>query len=67
MRQNDKGKLRVVQFHPNLSYEDFIRGWRPTGDGKLSLVDGPFIEMMKTAEECPESPHVIVIEEINRG
>ncbi len=67
MGQNDKGKLRVVQFHPNLSYEDFIRGWRPTGDGKLSLVDGPFIEMIKTAEECPESPHVIVIEEINRG
>jgi 5-methylcytosine-specific restriction protein B len=65
--QRDDSKVRAVQFHPNLSYEDFIRGWRPTGDGKLTLVDGPFIEMIKTAAKDPTSRHVIVIEEINRG
>lgn len=67
MGQRDDSKIRVVQFHPNLSYEDFIRGWRPMGDGKLTLVDGPFVEMMKAAAKDPTSRHVVVIEEINRG
>jgi 5-methylcytosine-specific restriction protein B len=58
--------VRVVQFHPNLSYEDFVRGWRPTGDGKLSLVDGVFMEVIKAASKNL-SPNVVVIEEINRG
>jgi len=65
--QRDDSKVRPVQFHPNLSYEDFIRGWRPVGDGKLTLVDGPFVEMMKAAAKDPMSRHVVVIEEINRG
>jgi len=30
-------QLRSVQFHPNLSYEDFVRGWRPSGNGGLVL------------------------------
>jgi len=67
MGQRDDSKVRAVQFHPNLSYEDFIRGWRPMGDGKLTLVDGPFVEMMKAAAKDPTSRHVVVIEEINRG
>ena len=67
MGQRDDSKIRVVQFHPNLSYEDFIRGWRPVGDGKLTLVDGAFVEMMKAAAKDPTSRHVVVIEEINRG
>ena len=67
MGQRDDGKVRAVQFHPNLSYEDFVRGWRPAGGGKLTLVDGPFVEMMKAAAKDPTSRHVVVIEEINRG
>jgi 5-methylcytosine-specific restriction protein B len=65
--QRNDSKVRAVQFHPNLSYEDFVRGWRPTGEGKLSLVDGPFMEMVKAASKEPAVRHVIVIEEINRG
>ncbi len=65
--QRDDSKVRAVQFHPNLSYEDFIRGWRPVGDGKLTLVDGPFVEMMTAAAKDPTSRHVVIIEEINRG
>lgn len=65
--QKDDSKIRAVQFHPNLSYEDFIRGWRPSGAGKLELVDGPFMEMIKTAIANPNSKYVLVIEEINRG
>lgn len=67
MGQKDESKVRAVQFHPNLSYEDFVRGWRPTGDGKLSLADGVFMEAIKVASKTPSSKFVVVIEEINRG
>ena len=65
--RKDTDKVRSVQFHPNMSYEDFVRGYRPSGDGKLELVDGPFIEMIDAAKAEPTSKYVIVIEEINRG
>ena len=58
---------RRVQFHPSLSYEDFVRGWRPAEGGKLTLVDGPFLKMVNTAKENPNRICVLVIEEINRG
>ena len=67
MGQKSDQKLRVVQFHPNLSYEDFVRGWRPSGDGKLALVDGPFLEMIDQAKKDASNAYVVVIEEINRG
>ncbi|TDT31049.1 McrB family protein [Naumannella halotolerans] len=59
--------VRSVQFHPGTSYEDFVRGWRPGGDGQLTLVDGPLLQHAKRASENPDTPHVIVIEEFNRG
>ncbi|MCX7512574.1 McrB family protein [Frateuria sp. STR12] len=65
--QKDDSRVRAVQFHPNLSYEDFVRGWRPTGEGKLSLADGVFMEAIKAAAREPSSKFVVVIEEVNRG
>ena len=65
---NDNRRVRRFQFHPNLSYEDFIRGFRPAGDdGKLTLVDGPFLGVVNDARRDPSSGYVMVIEEINRG
>ena len=63
----DDSKVRPLQFHPNLSYEDFVRGWRPQGDGNLELVDGPFLQLIADAEQNPYDEYVMVIEEINRG
>ncbi len=60
-------RVRPCQFHPNLSYEDFVRGWRPSGDGRLALVDGPFLEAINDAGKEPSLDFVVVIEEINRG
>lgn len=65
--RKDESKIWPVQFHPNLSYEDFIRGWRPSGEGKLSLADGVFMEAIKSASRDASSAFVVVIEEINRG
>jgi 5-methylcytosine-specific restriction protein B len=60
-------QLRSVQFHPNLSYEDFVRGWRPSGNGALALHDGVVLQMVNAALAAPSQRHVLVIEEINRG
>lgn len=65
--RKDNSKVKALQFHPNLSYEDFVRGWRPAGDGRLELVDGPFLQIAEAARKDPTEKHVIVIEEINRG
>lgn len=64
--------VRVVQFHPNTSYEDFVRGYRPraTDDGGtagLVLTDGPFLRLVNKAHDGIGRAHVMVIEEINRG
>lgn len=65
--QKQPAFIKAVQFHPNLSYEDFIKGWRPSGDGKLTLCEGPFLETIKLALQNPQDKYVVVIEEINRG
>ena len=60
-------RVRPFQFHPNLSYEDFVRGWRPGGAGRLDLVEGPLLQTVDAAKSDPSNDYVIVIEEINRG
>ena len=64
-----RDRLRIVQFHPSLAYEDFVRGIRPSAktDNKLDLVDGIFLEVVEAAKTEPDRPYVLVIEEINRG
>jgi 5-methylcytosine-specific restriction protein B len=66
-RETARSRLRVVQFHPSLAYEDFVRGWRPAGDGRLALVDGILMQAIEAATSEPDRPFVLVIEEINRG
>lgn len=67
MGEREEARVRAVQFHPNLSYEDFVRGWRPSGDGKLTLADGVFMEAIRAALGRPDARFVVIIEEINRG
>ena len=62
----DHKRLRSFQFHPNLSYEDFVRGYRPSENEKLELVDGPFMQAIEAAKKSDQT-YVVVIEEINRG
>jgi 5-methylcytosine-specific restriction protein B len=64
----DSKRVLAVQFHPSLSYEDFVRGLRFSKEaGRLDLVDGVFLDAAKEAESNPDQPFVLVIEEINRG
>lgn len=68
--ERDTNRVQILQFHPSLAYEDFVRGWRPSASstgGALTLEDGPFLQACKQASEDPTRDYVLVIEEINRG
>jgi 5-methylcytosine-specific restriction enzyme B len=66
------GDSRIVQFHPSYSYEDFFEGYRPRIDGSgdalaFDLRRGPLRDLAASALASPEAPHLLVIDEINRG
>ncbi|TCP25632.1 dynein-related subfamily AAA family protein [Scopulibacillus darangshiensis] len=56
-----------VQFHQSYSYEEFVRGYKPTEDGKFRLKDGLFYTFCKKAQEDPNNTYYVIIDEINRG
>jgi MoxR-like ATPase len=58
--------VQMVQFHQSYAYEDFVQGWRPTGDG-FALQNGVFHRFCERAQSRPGEPHVFIIDEINRG
>ncbi|NOZ89861.1 MAG: AAA domain-containing protein, partial [Epsilonproteobacteria bacterium] len=47
----EKPIIETMQFHPSISYEDFIEGIRPTKDKALELKDGVFKSFCKKAGE----------------
>lgn len=63
--------VTLVQFHPSYAYEDFFEGFRPRkqDDGTLAfdLVPGPLRRIASEAASDPASPHVLIIDEINRA
>ncbi len=63
----DENRAPMVQFHQSSSYEDFIQGYRPNGEGGFELKNGTFYTFCKEALEEPAKPYVLIIDEINRG
>lgn len=65
MEVKDTSRIKVIQFHQSYSYEDFIMGYRPDGNG-FSLKTGPFYDFCKEAEP-DDREYFFIIDEINRG
>jgi len=64
------GEIRVVQFHPSYSYEEFIEGIRPKSeDGQLTypVEAGIFLHLCNEARSNPNKRYVLIVDEINRG
>lgn len=59
--------VRLVQFHPAYSYEDFFEGYRPLEAGGFALKPGPLRKTVDAARENPSTPYFLIIDEINRG
>ncbi|GGB61754.1 AAA family ATPase [Fictibacillus barbaricus] len=65
-RKGDEN-IEMIQFHQSYSYEEFIRGYKPNGEGNFILKDGVFYSFSKKACESPEENFYMIIDEINRG
>jgi 5-methylcytosine-specific restriction protein B len=67
----EDGAVKLVQFHPSYTYEDFFEGFRPHGEdgGRLSfaLTPGPFRLFAEAAKDNPTTPYILIIDEINRA
>ena len=67
-------RVKLVQFHPSYSYEDFFEGFRPQEDPEsrevsLRITAGPLRELADLAgqEGNRHVPHFLVVDEINRA
>lgn len=67
MGDKDKARLGFVQFHQSYSYEDFVQGIRPDGQGGFRVQDGVFKRFCDKAWLDDSREHVFIIDEINRG
>lgn len=65
------GTSELVQFHPSYTYEDFFEGYRPvlgvSGKVEFEVKSGPLRRIAEAASASPTVPHVLIIDEINRG
>ncbi|WP_303051783.1 AAA family ATPase [uncultured Dialister sp.] len=66
MGEKDDSRIEFIQFHQNYSYEDFVMGYRPSGDS-FELKHGIFYQFCKKAENQPDKKFFFIIDEINRG
>lgn len=66
MGEKDESRLEFVQFHQNYSYEDFMMGYKPVGDG-FELQYGIFYNFCQKAANNPDKDYFFIIDEINRG
>lgn len=66
MGVKDVSRVMLIQFHQSYSYEDFIEGYRPSGQG-FELVKGAFYSFCKKAADDEENDYFFIIDEINRG
>lgn len=63
----DDTQIERIQFHANSSYEDVVCGWRPDGNGRLTVAKGPVLEAIQRAQATPDVPFALIVEEFNRG
>lgn len=66
MGMKDDDRVRLVQFHQNYSYEDFLEGYRPDENG-FKLREGIFYKFCIQAKNDSDRDYFFIIDEINRG
>lgn len=70
MGEKDDNRIKLVQFHQNYSYEDFVMGYRPLEDSDgFRITPGVFYSFCKKiiADPDKKKPYFFIIDEINRG
>jgi|LSQX01.1.fsa_nt_gb 5-methylcytosine-specific restriction protein B len=69
MEEQDKQRVKLIQFHQSYSYDDFVRGYRPLPGqaGTFGLQNGIFFDFCEKARNDPDREYIFIIDEINRG
>jgi 5-methylcytosine-specific restriction protein B len=66
-----KGEMKIIQFHPAYSYEDFVRGIEVSVTNsekpEYKVVNKVLAEFAQKAFENNNSTYVLIIDEINRA
>ena len=67
----EQGRIKMVTFHQNYAYEDFVEGIRPKLKEDAGLAyerkDGVFRQLVEEAKYDDDERYVLIIDEINRG
>lgn len=66
MEEKNDDRIEFVQFHQNYSYEDFMLGYKPCGNG-FEMKYGIFYQFCQKASNHPDKDYFFIIDEINRG
>lgn len=71
-QSDDVAQVTLVTFHPSYGYEDFVEGYKPEPLAdrpglNLQLRQGVFLRICEAAEQKPDLPFLLIIDEINRG
>lgn len=66
MGEKASNRIKMIQFHQNYTYEDFVQGYKPDGKG-FSLEKGVFYNFCHKARKDPEKDYFFIVDEINRG
>lgn len=66
MEEKGDERIKLIQFHQNYSYEDFVMGYKPIEEG-FKLKYGIFYNFCQKATKNPDKDYFFIIDEINRG
>jgi hypothetical protein len=57
----------IVQMHPGYAYEDFVQGLRSKlNEAGFEARDQIFVQMARAARDAPETPFILILDEMNR-
>lgn len=65
LTNDDRHRVREIQFHPSYQYEDFVEGYVPDAQAGFRLTPKHLLEMIEVSQST-DGPVVLIIDEFSR-